>query len=194
MDRVLLLDVMGTLVHEPFFEDLPRHFGMTLETLMAHIHPSAWVEFEHGELDETTYLARFFKDGRDVDGAALKRAMRDSYAYLDGIEALLVELQEHGNPVHALSNYPIWYELIEDKLRLSRYLKWSFVSCNTGVRKPDPQAYLGAAQTLGVAPEQCLFVDDRGGNCKAAHAVGMQAVKFETAPQLREELKRRGWL
>jgi len=49
---------------------------------------------------------------------------------------LLHELYAGGVPLHALSNYPRWYQLIEDRLELSRYLRWSFVSCLIGMRKP----------------------------------------------------------
>ena len=93
--------------------------------------------------------------------------------------------------MHALSNYPCWYRLIEERLQLSRYVAWSFVSCETGVRKPAPEAYLHASRTLNVAPERCLFVDDRERNCDAARAVGMDAIVFRSAEQLRQELARR---
>jgi HAD superfamily hydrolase (TIGR01509 family) len=82
--------------------------------------------------------------------------------------------------------------MIEAKLRLSRYLKWSFVSCITGVRKPDRQAFLGAAAALQVTPDQCLFIDDRSRNIQAAREVGMDAIHCQDAAQVRAELARRG--
>ncbi|HEY8430130.1 MAG TPA: HAD-IA family hydrolase, partial [Sandaracinaceae bacterium] len=173
MGRVLLFDVMGTLVHDPFFEEIPSFFGMTLEELVAAKHPSAWVRFEHGELDEDALLASFFADAREFDRRAFERTVRSAYRWLDGIEPLLAELRARGVPMHALSNYPCWYRWIEEELGVSRYVAWSFVSCETGVRKPDPEAYLHASRTLGVPPERCVFVDDRAVNCDAARAIGM---------------------
>ena len=67
-------------------------------------------------------------------------------------------------------------EVIDEKLELSRYLDWRFVSCLTGKRKPDPEAYLGAARALGVPPAACVFVDDRARNVAAAEAVGMRGI------------------
>ena len=96
--------------------------------------------------------------------------------------------------MHTLSNYPSWYQTIEERLGLSRYLPWTFVSCKTGVRKPDPAAFLGPAQALALPPEACLFIDDRGSNCKGAAAVGMQALRFEGTPLLREQLTELGVL
>jgi hypothetical protein len=56
-------------------------------------------------------------------------AQVESYRYLDGMEPLLLRLRDAGYTVHAMSNYPEWYRLIEDKLKVSQYLQWTFVSC-----------------------------------------------------------------
>lgn len=191
---VLLFDVMGTLVYEPFHVEVPAFFGMSLEELLEAKHATAWAEFETGDIDEATLFAIFFKDGHEFDHDKLKSCMTDSYRWLDGMKELLADLREAGFSIHALSNYPEWYRLIEERLGLSRYLEWSFVSCHTGVRKPDPEAYLGAARALGVEPGDCIFVDDREGNCRSARRVGMDAVLFRTAKSLRAELAERGLL
>jgi putative hydrolase of the HAD superfamily len=48
-----------------------------------------------------------------------------------------------------------------------------------GVLKPDPRIYHLVTQRLGVAPQDCLFVDDQPGNVAGAVAVGMSAVWFD---------------
>ena len=191
---VLLLDVMGTLVYDPFHRVMPDFFGMSLEQLLDAKHPEAWARFEHGEMDEDAFLRSFFADGRAYDEGGFVEAVRGAYRFLDGVEPLLAELSERGVEMHALSNYPCWYRLIEERLELSRYLDWTFVSCETGVRKPHPEAYLCAARRLERPPERCLFVDDRASNVEAARDVGMDAVVFESASQLRAALRERGVL
>lgn len=191
---VVLFDVMGTLVEEPFYESIPRFFGMTLAELREQSDPTSWIEFEHGRMDERTYFERFFADRRPIDGAGLCRTLREGYAWMEGMQSILTELSNRDVPMHALSNYPEWFQHIEDKLRLSRYLDWTFVSCNTGVRKPAAEAYLGPAKTLGVEPCRCLFVDDRRCNCDAAEGVGMPAILFKGHEPLRAELVARGLL
>ncbi len=190
--EVLLLDVMGTLVRDPFHEEIPAFFGMSLRELLEVKHPSAWVRFEHGELTEDELVASFFADGRAFDGRAFVDMLRDAYRWIEGIEPLLAELSSRRVPMHTLSNYPCWYRLIEERLGLSRYAAWSFVSCETGVRKPDPEAYLFASRALGVTPSRRLYVDDRAVNCDAARAVGMDAIVFTDARALRDALRERG--
>jgi len=190
----LLLDVMGTIVREPFLEDVPRFFGMTLAELMPLLSRETWFEFERGEIDEAAFARRFFLDGRPFDCEGLKAVLSHGFQYLPGMRELLEELHATSVEMHVLSNYPVWYRLVEEELRLSRYVSWTFVSCKTGVRKPDAEAYTGAARALGVAPKDCLFVDDRSINCTAAVNQGMTAVHFATAVELRRALENRGVL
>jgi HAD superfamily hydrolase (TIGR01509 family) len=192
--RVLLLDVMGTLVREPWFEDAPQFFGMTLEELYAVKHPSSWIDFEHGRIDEAEHFRTFFKDERPFDGPAFVAHIRNGYHILPGIEDLLAELHTQGIPMHALSNYPVWWQHIETDLQLSRFLKWSFVSCMTGERKPAPRAYSLPLEQLGLPASDCLFIDDRPENIAGAEAVGLPGLLFTDAKALREDLQRLGVL
>ena len=189
MRPFLLWDVMGTLVHDPFFVEMPRFFGMTFDALLEAKHPHAWVEFELGRLSEEEFLDRFFADGRDYDHQGFVAFVRASYRWLPGLEALLGELREDGCTMHAFSNYPVWYKMIEERLSLSRFLDWSFVSCQTGLRKPDPAAYANVLSELGVPAERCIFVDDRLTNCEAARRAGIRSIVFEGDESLRAALK-----
>lgn len=192
--RVVLLDVMSTLVVDPFFAEVPAFFGMSLEALIAAKHPDAWVRFERDQIDEATMLASFFADGRSYDHAGLIATMVAGYRFIEGIPALLDELRAAQVEMHTLSNYPRWFARIEDKLRLSRWVRWTFVSCKTGLRKPDARAYTHAVTALGVAAAQAVFVDDRADNCQAAARAGLQTEHFRGAEALKAALRQRGWL
>ncbi|MFX5734568.1 HAD-IA family hydrolase, partial [Acinetobacter baumannii] len=41
-------------------------------------------------------------------------------------------------------------------------------SSKAGVRKPDPRIYTMMCDHLGLAPAQCVYLDDLGINCKPA--------------------------
>lgn len=192
MSSIVLWDVMGTLVHDPFFVEMPEFFGMSFEALLQEKHPSAWVEFELGKCSEEEFLESFFTDGRDFDREGFVREVRSSYRWLPGLEELLAELCNAGCTMHAFSNYPVWYQLIEGRLRLSRFLDWTFVSCLTGLRKPDPAAYAHVLTELGVPADQCVFIDDRVRNCEAARQIGIRSVVFEGAGPLRRSLRDAG--
>jgi HAD superfamily hydrolase (TIGR01509 family) len=195
MVSVVLWDLMDTLVRDPFFTHIADFFGISFEELLRAKHPSAWAEFEVGRISEEQLFATFFRDGRSIDGPGLKRKMHEAYVWIEGMDAMLRELAERGVEMHLLSNYPPWYELCDERLGVSRWVRPSFVSCKTGVRKPSADAYLGACRKLGRAPEECLFIDDREVNCHAARELGVQAIRFEGDPRsLRSELTTRGLL
>jgi hypothetical protein len=105
---------------------------------------SAWEAFELGALSAEEMLACFCKDRRAFDVAGLVRAIASRYAFLPGIEQLLDLLVGQGHVVHAMTNYPAWWEAVEERLRLSRFLQWSFVSCRSGsprtIFTPSPRA------------------------------------------------------
>ena len=52
-----------------------------------------------------------------------------------------------------------------------------FESSRLGWRKPDPRIYRHACDLLGVAPEECIYLDDLGVNLKPARAMGMRTIK-----------------
>jgi HAD superfamily hydrolase (TIGR01509 family) len=192
MRPVVLWDVMGTLVHDPFFAEMPDFFGMTFDAMLEAKHPRAWVQFELGECSEKEFLSGFFADGRDFDHSGFVSTIRSSYRWLPGLEELLAELHDAGFTMHAFSNYPVWYRLIEERLTPSRFLDWRFVSCLTGLRKPDPAAYAQVLNELRVPAEQCVFIDDRVSNCEAARQSGIHSVLFEGVGPLRASLRDAG--
>jgi putative hydrolase of the HAD superfamily len=61
-------------------------------------------------------------------------------------------------------------------------------SSKAGVRKPDPKIYQMMCELLGVAPENCVYLDDLGINCKPAAALGMRAIKVVDVDQTLAEL------
>ncbi|MEB2591452.1 HAD-IA family hydrolase, partial [Burkholderia multivorans] len=50
--------------------------------------------------------------------------------------------------------------------------------------KPYPDVYLYAAQTLGVAPERCIVVEDSVSGLNAARAAGMKTIAFVGASHI----------
>lgn len=176
---IILWDVMGTLVHDPFYEEVPAFFGMSLEQLLEVKHPSVWSACERGELAVEEMEASFFADRRAYDVAGLRATMARSYRWLPGIEALLGTLRARKVPMHVVSNYTPWYTMIEATLSLSNWVPWSFVSCDVGSRKPDAAYYAAVLDRLAVDAGRCVFIDDRQANCDGAANAGMHAIRFE---------------
>ncbi len=63
------------------------------------------------------------------------------------------------------------------------------ISREEGIIKPDPEIFKIAARRLDVALNECVFIDDRPNNVKAAEAVGMRGLLYEKFPQFRKDLE-----
>jgi epoxide hydrolase-like predicted phosphatase len=66
------------------------------------------------------------------------------------------------------------------------------ISGEVGLHKPQPEIFHLGAEKIGVAPEDCVFVDDLRENCEGAEAVGMKAILHRghegTLPELEKLL------
>ena len=90
--------------------------------------------------------------------------------------------------------------LISNSMGAGRYDRSTFpelfdgvvISGDEGMHKPDPAIYELGAERVGLAPADCVFVDDLHENCEGAEAVGMTAVLHRgaatTLPRLEELL------
>ncbi len=54
--------------------------------------------------------------------------------------------------------------------------------------KPHPEPYLTAARLLGVAPSNCLAIEDSHSGVRAAHAAGMQTIMVPDLVQPSDEI------
>jgi epoxide hydrolase-like predicted phosphatase len=88
--------------------------------------------------------------------------------------------------------------LVSNSMGAGRYDRATFpelfdgvvISGDVGMHKPQPEIFLLGAERAGVAPEECVFVDDLRENCVGAEAVGMTAVLHRGAETTVPELER----
>lgn len=59
-----------------------------------------------------------------------------------------------------------------------------------GITKPHPSIYETMARRLGVAPGECIMVDDRAENIAGADGAGMAGVQYDTLVKLKRDLER----
>ncbi len=61
--------------------------------------------------------------------------------------------------------------------------KFDAVSCglDTQKSKPDPEVFLIAAKKLGIAPSECVVIEDSDAGIEAAKAGGMYAIAMGVA-------------
>ena len=71
---------------------------------------------------------------------------------------------------------------------LSFFDEW-IISCDVGLRKPDPQIYFLALERAGVRPQAAVYIDDRPELVDAGRSVGLVGIRFENSRQLEQDLQ-----
>lgn len=150
------------------------------------------VRFERGESTPgefaTSFAEALAERGHDLDLEGLHLRMFSDTTRVTAMWRLVARARAAGVATGLLSNswgvdgYPIdELEAVFDDL---------VISGEVGLRKPEPEIYLLAAERIGRSPEQCAFVDDLEVNVVAARDVGMCGVhhtEFEATAACLEE-------
>lgn len=118
----------------------------------------------------------FYENFRRIEYATL----HDEVTMIDGVDALLDRLQV---PCCVASNGP------QEKMQvtlgatglLPRFNERIFSAYDINEFKPEPGVYLHAAAALGVAPEQCLVVEDSIVGASAGVAAGMAVAVYASS-------------
>ena len=147
---------------------------------------------ERGELTEAEFATRF------GELLGLTPGRREGL-----VDRMFGHLQPDEQMVEALRRaraQGVRTGLISNSMGAGRYDRSTFpelfdgvvISGDEGMHKPEPAIYELACERVGLAPDECVFVDDLRENCEGAEAVGMVAVLHrgaeQTLPRLEELL------
>jgi putative hydrolase of the HAD superfamily len=203
MIAAVIFDFGGVFTSSPFeaFNRYERERGFP-DDLIRRINSTnhlenAWARFERAELDldgfDRAFAAEAKAFGFDLPGRdvipllagdirpemveALRRikARFKTGCITNNVPSMQVAVSDHPDNLYRREVVEMFDELIE--------------SSKLGIRKPDPRIYQLMCEKLEVAPEQCVYLDDLGGNLKPARAMGMITIKVNSGPQAIAELE-----
>jgi putative hydrolase of the HAD superfamily len=131
-------------------------------------------QLERGELEIPEFEQRFgpLLGVRENEGMVrrLFAGVRADDRMVDAVR----RVKESGRPTGLISNS--WGGASYDRVEVDDLFDAVVISGKVGLHKPEPEIFRLGAEQLGVAPEECVFVDDLRENCEGAEAVGMTAI------------------
>lgn len=143
-----------------------------------------------GRISDEQWRRRVAEDLADACGS-LDRALDlvSGWSALSGrvdtaVLEVLTEIRSRV-PVVLVSNATTRLEADLTTLGLADAFDAVVNTARIGVAKPDHRVFEAAAQTVGVAPRRCLFVDDTPGHVAAARAAGLTGLHYTHVDQLR---------
>ena len=155
--------------------DVSRYFGMTNNDILTNIFPDNLSDkqlYEYAGEKEKLY----------------QNLYQGNIEIADGLERLLISLTEKGVKLGIATSAPSTnVDFVLGNTRLHIYFDVVVDSSMIKRGKPDPEIYLMAAEEMGLAPEECIVVEDSVAGVKAGKAAGMMVVAITTT-SAREKL------
>jgi putative hydrolase of the HAD superfamily len=152
-------------------------------------------ELEKGRMTEPEFMAKVESAlceelGREVSLHGFSDVYFEHLSPNDELIAYMGEVRRRGFRMALLTNNvrewePLWRAMVPVDDLFEIVVDSAFV----GMRKPEREIYELTVDRLGVAPEECVFLDDLDVNCEAARELGMTAVLFETTEGAIAELE-----
>jgi putative hydrolase of the HAD superfamily len=191
--RAVLWDFGGVILSSPFeaFRGYEREAGLPEDFIRSlnarNPDANAWAKMERSEVSLDEFVALFESEaeaqGRKLDGwrvlqaisgdirPQMVEALRRCKAAFK-VACITNNMKSGEGPGMARSA-----EKAAAVAEIMTLFEHVVESSKLGFRKPDPRIYQHACDLLGVAPEQCIYLDDLGINLKPARAMGMRTIK-----------------
>ncbi len=191
--RAVIFDFGGVITSSPFeaFAAYEEEAGLP-PGLIRRINSTdpdtnAWARFERSEIDRDTFIGEFEAEarslGHEIDGHRVLGCLAGQLR--PGMVRTLDRLS--GNYLLGCITNNVSGDRGPDPDVLARF-DVVVESSKVGLRKPDPAIYLMACELLDITPEEAVYLDDLGINCKPARALGMTTIKVVSESQALEEL------
>lgn len=190
--KAVFFDIGGVLLSNGWDREqravVAAQFGLDA-TDFGERHKLAVPELELGRMTLDEYLEQtVFCHPQTFTQGEFRAAMQaQSSPHADAL-ALARDLSAR-HRLYALNNEG--RDLNDHRIRtygLNDFLLAFFTSSTLELMKPNPAIYRAALTLAAVAPHEAVMIDDRVQNTEAARRVGMHAIRYENAAQLREEL------
>ena len=119
----------------------------------------------------------------------IQTGLADIVSLFDGATELLESLQDKTKIALAtMSSRKVVDKLLPAK-RIAKYFVVVVSADEVANPKPEPEVFLMAAKKLGVAPEDCVVVEDSVFGVRAAKAANMKCIAVPSGAYSKEELE-----
>jgi putative hydrolase of the HAD superfamily len=203
MIKAIFFDGGGVISHfdENVIDDFEQEQGLREGEIWNALYSgSEWKQAELGAIDEDTWFAagieRLSGWGNRVAMGDLRAVWGKCFLKIDTEVLALAQDLSKSYRVGLLTNSSSSQAHLEEKLASAGlYDVWHTVvnSAHVGVAKPDVRIYEIAARQIGMAPSECLHIDDKPENVAGAQEAGFQGIHHDRdCAALESSLRRLG--
>lgn len=187
----VLIDWNPRYLYRRLFDDPDE-----MEDFLARICTDDWHRQHDLGADVTAscqLLAALHPGYRDEIMAWAERGEEMAAGPLEQTVRVLADVKAAGVRCYALSNMePDAFAIRCTRFPFMTWFDGHIISGIEGVAKPDRQIFQIFLQRYALEPAQTVFIDDSPSNVEAALALGINAVHYASATQIRHELRALG--
>lgn len=191
----VFFDFSGVLAEEGFVRGL-MEIGRR-----NHLDPAGFLRlatdicFNDGYATGAADEASFWQGVRTASGvaesdAAMRHAVLSRFVVRPWMLQVVDRVRGAGPATALLSDHTNWLEELDAVHGIYRHFDRVFNSYRERMTKRSSAFFTYACETMGVAPERSLFIDDNPGNTRRAHEQGMHVITYTTYAECAEGLRR----
>jgi len=156
---------------------------------------STYADAIEGKISEKKAL-KIISKNTNIPEAKLRKIILKSYKknfkHNKKLYKFAFKLKKAGYKIAILSDqWPLSREVLVHE-KFTKYFHPVVVSCDIGIRKPNPKIYKLILKKLKLPARECVFIDNQTWNLKPAKKLGFKTVLFKDNKQLFKQLFKLG--
>jgi len=191
--KAILWDFAGVLLFTAkgdFNSMLAERLGVPLsavEQVMKSGMNDRWDIDDIDDITFYTYMLDTMEQPREKLAVIQRFVVKDFYVDQEMLAKIKAFRKYYTNVL--LTNFPKhFHDFIKTDWIIDDAFDHIIASCDVKLIKPDPAIYQLTLERIGCQPHECVFLDDREVNVRAAEALGIHGILFNDKDQAMLEL------
>ena len=174
--KAVILDMYGVILKQTG-DDFVPYVQHTFPNLKPEEIYKPWLKADIGEIPS---LQIWEEIGFRGDLEKIEKDYLDTIKLNDGFLDFISTAKKKYKLAVISNDSSGWSKYIREKFDINKYFDVISISGDLKIQKPDERIFNLTIDKLKVKAEDCLYIDDREGNLKAAEKLGMKTVMLNS--------------
>lgn len=194
--KAIIFDIGGVLCHgiSKVHFNLAKDFNIDLVKFYKSLHKYE-KDAATGVLSSAGFPKLVAKDPKIKDYRKFIRRwsiLLEKYLLIDKKIEKIIKILKKDYTIGTLTNVVKITDRIRRKKNMYKHFKIKLISCEVGLKKPDPKVYKLLIKKLNLSPQEIIFIDDNKKLLLSAKKLGINTILFKNHSQLVKDLRKFG--
>lgn len=174
--KAIIFDMYGVIIKQTGDDFVPN----VQRTFPHKSHDEIYAPWLKADVGEINSLDIWREIGFKGDLEKIEKDYLDTLELKDGFLEFIEKVKNSYKTAVISNDSSEWSKYIREKFDINKYFDVISISGDLKIQKPNREIFLITLEKLGVNPQECLYIDDREGNLKAAKDMGMITVMLNS--------------